>query len=487
MEKNLLKKLRSRSHRSSTISRYMLLLFVLMSVAVLAGAASFQLQHEGNRFPGGWHVAGVSISAMSPSEARQQLKQFAQTWEQSSLTIQVQAPDGTTRWRTQLTRKQLGASLDVDATLQHAWQEAQKQPPFARMVMAWLHHQAERDIQPVIQIDDTRLQAWLQKCKRQVETPPRDARLRYISAGRWESIPENAGSRLADDTTERLIEALRQSSSTCILLLEEAPPRITRQHLEQIDSEWTAVSTHFSERERNRSHNIRKAAESINGIVLLPGDEFSYNKVVGPRTLKEGFRRAPMIVKGELVPGDGGGVCQVSTTVYMAALQVGLQIVQRSHHAFPIHYAPAGLDATVVYGAIDLRFRNNTPSPIALVAEAKGGKMTVRVLGSSEHRRTVRIVRVVHAVIPPPVKTFPTDKLPPGVTKVQDKGQRGWRVSVYRVISEPGKPPVREKVATDYYRPQTRVVLVGQGQVKQETPSASSTPSALPVEAQQLP
>lgn len=487
MEKKLLKKRRSRSRRSDTSSRYMLLLFVLMSVAVLAGAASFQLQHEGNHFPEGWHVASVNISGMSLSDARRQMKQFAQTWEQSPLSIEVHASDGTTRWRAQATRKQLGASLDVEATLQHAWQEAQKHPPFARMVLAWLNRQAGKGIEPVIQIDDARLQAWLQKCKRQIETPPRDARLRYISAGRWEAIPENAGSRLADDTMERLIEALRQSSSTCILLLEEAPPRITRQHLQQIDSEWASVSTHFSERERNRSHNIRKAAESINGVVLLPGDEFSYNRVVGPRTLKEGFRRAPVIVKGELVPGDGGGVCQVSTTVYMAALQAGLQIVQRSHHAFPIHYAPPGMDATVVYGAIDLRFRNNTPSPIALVAEAKGGRMTVRVLGSSQHRRIARITRTVHAVIAPPVKTFPTDKLPSGVTKVQDKGQRGWRVSVYRVITEPGKPPVREKVTTDYYRPQARVVLVGQGQLKQETPSTSSTPSALPMEAQQLP
>ncbi|GIV18171.1 MAG: hypothetical protein KatS3mg022_3606 [Armatimonadota bacterium] len=328
------------------------------------------------------------------------------------------------------------------------------------------------------------MQRWLRERQQRVEAPPRDARVRYISAGRWEALPEQSGVRLTGDAAERLADALRQSSSTCTLPLEEVPPRITREHLQQIDSEWAAVSTHFSERERNRAHNIRKAAESINGIVLLPGDEFSYNKAVGPRTLQEGFRRAPVIVKGELVPGDGGGVCQVSTTVYMAALQAGLQIVQRSHHAFPIHYAPPGLDATVVYGAIDLRFRNNTPSPVALITQAKSGRMTVRVLGSSAHKRKVTIQRITHAVIPAPVKTFPTPNLPTGVRKVTDKGQRGWRVSVYRLIEEPGKPPVREKVATDYYRPQARIVLVGQGQPEQQTPSAPSLPSESPTEEQ---
>jgi vancomycin resistance protein YoaR len=155
---------------------------------------------------------------------------------------------------------------------------------------------------------------------------------------------------------------------------------------------------------------------------LLPGDTFSYNEVVGPRTIREGFRKAPVIVKGELVPGDGGGVCQVSTTVYMAALQAGLQIVQRSHHAFPIHYAPPGLDATVVYGAIDLRFRNNTPCPIALVAEAKNGRVVVRVLGAERYRRAVKLQRIVHAVIPAPEKTFPTASLPRRRAQSQRQG-----------------------------------------------------------------
>jgi vancomycin resistance protein YoaR len=478
VEKKLLTKRGSHPSSSGIGSRYTLLLFLLMGVAVLTGAASFQLQHEANRFPLGWRIAGVDVSGVSLAEASVRLEQLALAWEQTPLTVEAHDPNGVTRWQAEVTRQQLGASLDVHATLQNAWQQVQRHPPFVRTVLTWLRRQTSRDIPVVVRVDTARVQAWLRQCAQRVEVPPRDARIRYVGAGRWEALPEQNGTRLPGDAAERLVEALRHSSSTCVLTLDEVPPRITRQHLQSIDSEWAVVSTHFSERERNRSHNIRKAAESINGIVLLSGDEFSYNKVVGPRTLKEGFRRAPVIVKGELVPGDGGGVCQVSTTVYIAALQAGLQILQRSHHAFPIHYAPPGLDATVVYGAIDLRFRNNTPSPIALVAEAKSGRMTVRVLGSSVYKRKVTIQRITHAVVPAPVKTFPTHHLPAGMRKVTDKGQRGWRVSVYRLIEEPGKPPVREKVTTDYYRPQARIVLVGQGQPDQKTLPVSPVSSA---------
>ncbi|MDW8105807.1 MAG: VanW family protein [Armatimonadota bacterium] len=461
-------------------------LVALMGAAMLAGAASFHLQHEADRFPPDWHVGEVEISGKSLPEARSELQRYARAWADTIVAIEVRAPDGSVRWRGQATRQQLGAALDVEATLQQAWQQARRHSPLVQAVLRWMNRTDRVEIAPVVQVDRARVEEWLREAGKQLERAPCDARVRYLSAGRWEAIPEQRGFRLPLHAVEMLVETLQQSRTTCSLQGEEVAPRITQQHLQQIDSEWTSATTRYSERERNRAHNIRKAARAINGVVLLPGDVFSYNEVVGPRTLKEGFRRAPIIVRGELVPGDGGGVCQVSTTLYIAALQAGLQIVQRSKHAFPIGYAPPGLDATVVYGAIDLRFRNNTPSPIALVTEAKGGRMTVRVLGSSAHRRTARIERIVHAVIPAPVKTFPTSQLPEGKRKVVNKGQRGWRVSVYRVITEPGKPPLREKVGTDYYRPQARVVLVGQGASEQETPSVRLLPAASSDEGQPL-
>src|SRR5439155_11763175 len=141
-------------------------------------------------------------------------------------------------------------------------------------------------------------------------------------------------------------------------------------------------STSFSLRDRNRVHNIRVAAKAIDGLFLLPGEEFSYNATVGPRRASAGFRTAPEIVQGNLVPGIGGGVCQVSSTLYNIALLADLEITRRHHHRFPVHYLPAGRDATVSDGGLDLRFRNRLDAPVALLLSVKGGRLLARLYGA---------------------------------------------------------------------------------------------------------
>ncbi len=453
---------------------HLMIWFGFMIVAAGAGVISFFAGQAHIHRTGIWTVAGVDSDPTSP-DSRQKLEAAARYWQENVLVVQAFRPDGRVL-QARVRYGELGASWDIEKTLQRVQTKARRYPKWWRVILAATGKQVSHNVHPVIHFNEGDLQGWLKRWRSEVESAPQNARLRYLAPNRWEIVSEKAGYRLPANTSALIQEAVRGGHSVCAVTMETVPPRITSEHLREIDAEWTVATTRYSERERNRAHNIRKAAASINGIVLLPGDTFSYNEVVGPRTLREGFRKAPVIVKGELVPGDGGGVCQVSTTVYMAALQAGLQMVQRSRHAFPIEYAPAGLDATVVYGVIDLRFRNNTPCPIALVAEAKNGRMVVRVLGAERYRRAVKLQRVVHAVIPAPVKTFPTTSLPAGVRKVKDKGQRGWRVSVYRIIEEPGKPPIREKVTTDFYRPQPRIVLVGQAMPIR--PSAQETAPA---------
>jgi vancomycin resistance protein YoaR len=462
--------------RLPPVRRLSLLVWIgLMLLAAGAGVISLFARQAHTHAHDIWAVAGVNIDPMSP-DSRQKLEAAAKHWQQNELLVQALRADGSAL-QTRVCYGELGASWDIEKTLQRVQDMAHRYPAWWRMVLAATGQQVSQNVSPVIHFDEGVLQGWLKQWSSEVESAPQNARLRYIAPRRWEITPEKVGYRLPANTGDLLQEVIRRGQNVCTVTMETVPPRITSEHLREIDTEWAVVSTRYSERERNRAHNIRKAAASIDGIVLLPGDTFSYNEVVGPRTICEGFRKAPVIVKGEMVLGDGGGVCQVSTTVYMAALQAGLQIVQRSRHAFPIEYAPAGLDATVVYGVIDLRLRNNTPCPIALATEAKNGRMVVRVLGAGRCQRKVKLQRIVHAVIPAPQKTFPTMSLPAGVRKVRDKGQRGWHVSVYRIIAEPGKPPIREKVTTDYYRPQPRIVLVGQA-----TPSRPPAQETVPIQ-----
>ena len=131
----------------------------------------------------------------------------------------------------------------------------------------------------------------------------------------------------------------------------------------------------------NRTTNLILAANKINGTVLMPGETFSYNKVVGARTIAAGYRDAPIYVSGQVVDGVGGGICQIATTLYNAAVYANLEIVQRSNHQFVPSYAPASRDATVVYGAIDFQFKNNREYPIKIVSSVAGGIANFQIFG----------------------------------------------------------------------------------------------------------
>lgn len=144
-------------------------------------------------------------------------------------------------------------------------------------------------------------------------------------------------------------------------------------------------STNYNARDTDRTTNLRLAAEKINGTVLMPGETFSYNTVVGERTIAAGYKEAAMYQNGEVVDGLGGGICQISTTLYNAVLYANLEIVERRNHQFVPSYAKAGRDATVVYGSIDFRFKNTRNYPVKILCTVSGGVAKCQIYGLKEN------------------------------------------------------------------------------------------------------
>ncbi len=146
----------------------------------------------------------------------------------------------------------------------------------------------------------------------------------------------------------------------------------------------STYATRYSTYDRNRSTNLVLAGNKINGTVLMPGETFSYNKVVGARTIAAGYREASMYLNGQVVDGVGGGICQISSTLYNAAVLANLEIVQRTNHMFVSSYVPISRDATVSYGSIDFQFKNNRNYPIKLVCSVSGGIATFQIFGMKQ-------------------------------------------------------------------------------------------------------
>ena len=143
----------------------------------------------------------------------------------------------------------------------------------------------------------------------------------------------------------------------------------------------SSFSTKYSVRATARTTNLKLAASKINGTVLMPGETFSYNKVVGARTIAAGYKEAPIYVSGEVVDGLGGGICQITSTLYNAVVYANLEIVERTNHQFVPSYVTASRDATVVYGSIDFQFKNNRNYPIKLVSSVSGGTASFQIFG----------------------------------------------------------------------------------------------------------
>lgn len=176
---------------------------------------------------------------------------------------------------------------------------------------------------------------------------------------------------------------LEEQKDEYVIPLKVLYPKVTTNMIgrEAFPDLLSTYSTKYSTRDRDRTTNLQLAANKINGTVLMPGEVFSYNQVVGERTIAAGYKEAPIYVSGKVVDGLGGGICQITSTLYNAVLYANLGIVSRSNHQFVPSYVTASRDATVVYGAIDFKFKNTRDYPIKITCSVSGGIATFNIYG----------------------------------------------------------------------------------------------------------
>ncbi len=319
----------------------------------------------------------------------------------------------------------------------------------------------------------------LDKVYSEVHKEVSDARLEKVD-GKNKVIPHVVG---VDFDLETAKSAYDENSKEVIKIpLKLTQPKVQMKHLE-IDLYkhcLSRVETYFSPKKVSRTANVRLAAKLVNGTLLNPGEEFSYNKVVGPRTKERGFQLAGIYSGGKEVDGIGGGICQVSSTLYMAALRANFKITERTNHAFYVDYAPKGEDATVVYGSLDFRFVNTSEYPVKIVATSKNNYIRIEIMGTEpDEKRTVELTKKTHSQTAYTTKEEEDPNLPAGTREVEQKGQQGLTMSVYRnVYDENGKLVESYLENRSRYNAKPEIVRVGTGPaVPAVTPEVPATPA----------
>lgn len=261
-------------------------------------------------------------------------------------------------------------------------------------------------------------------------------------------------------------ELLKEDKDEYIIKLKITKPKITVEQFgeEAFPDRLAIFSTNYNAGDVNRTTNLRLACQKINGKVVMPGDIFSYNATLGERTVAAGYKDAKIFSAGEVVDGLGGGICQISSTLYNAVVMSNLEIVERRNHQFVTSYLPAGKDATVVYGITDFKFKNTRKYPIKLKAGIQGGVATISVYGMKEDEEyDITLETRTVGTLAFSTKYVEDDSLEEGKEVVKQKGANGIQTETYKVMSQNGKVVSRSLLSKDTYTPMQKIILKGIG------------------------
>ncbi len=240
------------------------------------------------------------------------------------------------------------------------------------------------------------------------------------------------------------------------------PAAIAASDLKDVVDLLASYTTSFGLKDQNRVQNVYLAAETLDEALVRPGEIFSYNQHIGERTAAAGYKPAPSYIGDELVPDIGGGICQVSTTLYNAVLLADQEIVERSSHIHPVAYAPLGQDATVSYGALDFKFKNTLRHPVYIRSTVHGNQLTISVYGKhTADMPEIEILSAAPKVVEPKIIVKQDETLPLGQQKVEKEGQKGYEVDTFRIRYRSGQQISKELLAHDEYPVTDKVVVVG--------------------------
>ncbi len=311
-------------------------------------------------------------------------------------------------------------------------------------------------------VDTAAALASLTEIKDALDQEPEDAR---YDVKTQQLSPDKPGRRIdAWATLARLEDALAASGTRVEAVVQPVAARRTAAKFSGVSTShvlgWFETQYARDMKHEARTFNLRLAASRFDGYVLLPGETFDFNRVVGPRTEANGYKVAPVIAQGELVDGIGGGTCQVAGTLHAAALFAGLEVGERKPHTRPSFYIKMGLDAAVAYPTVTLQLRNPYPFPVVLHETVKDGVVRAEILGR-ERTRDVTFGRRIDSLVPFAEREVRDATIPKGERELQQRGIPGFRVTRWRTVRE-GAFAVRDHTQ-DYYPPTTQIWRVGTG------------------------
>jgi vancomycin resistance protein YoaR len=435
---------------------------VLLAISLLSGvvlALGWFAKNPGDNVVYGLTVCGLPVGGLDAKGVENYLNEHLPGIV--SQPIQLITPEGNIT----VNPDDLGIYPDVPKIVQEVMGVGRTGGVVQKLKQMFIARRGEIDLPLHVEVDQILLNKWLDDIHKMFNNQPVDAKLE-VSDGKVTVYPEVPGYEVdLQKTKPALLKAVTTRYKVVDLPVKPVEPQIKAETIYAlgIDELMGEYTTTFSLKDANRVNNITLAARALDGQLVAPGTKFSFNQTVGPRVGEAGYLEAPVIEYGVTVPGIGGGVCQVATTLYNAILLAGVQVDVRYPHSIIPSYVPLGMDATVSYGTLDLVFTNNTSHHLYIEAKVNQDSLKVAIYGEKVSKY-VRLVNEVLEVIEPSFEENYDSALPKGTWTVLRDGSLGYKVAVWREGFDDNQELVRSFVGITTYAPRTRIVRVGTGE-----------------------
>lgn len=445
----------------SNVNKKLVIAIGAVALVVIIFIGIMCMQFKGEKIAKNTYVNGVNIGKLTKSQAKQEL---AKKYKLENVDFNYNDKS----WKVK--SKDLNLSTDLDKTVENAYNLNRKSAFFGNLSKTISANFGKKsNLVVVINYDKNKLKAEMEKIAKEIDVDVKDATL-DISGEKVKVIPDSDGLKMdISKSMENFDNQTKKGNYKNELVVKATPAKVKKEQLANIDTNLGTYSTTFKTSQINRSINIKLATDNISNVLLMPGETFSFNKHTGKRSKENGYKSAPVIMEGEMEEDYGGGVCQVSSTLYNSVLYAGLEIVNVKNHTIPSSYVPKGRDATVADSGIDFLFKNNLKHPVYIKNYVSGNQIVCNIYGSAEDKQNITISTKLDGVSQTTMKRVNDPTMPKGKEKVDKSGRNAYSVSTYRTFNDAnGKKIKTEKIANSYYPKKEGIILVGTMEPKPE-------------------
>jgi vancomycin resistance protein YoaR len=359
----------------------------------------------------------------------------------------------------------LDAKYNIDEAIAQAVSYGKDMNMFQRYNA--IKNPVETNIKLTFDYNDKIVAQMLEKIAKDVNKKPVDATITMASSGKFNVTSDTIGKqldskKLKTDIASKINGTLSGQVVSIVAPVSDLKPKASSASLNAINTKISSYSTNFASSADGRATNIDLSTESINGTLLMPGDVFSFNGVVGERTSERGYQYAGVIIGDKIEQGLGGGICQVSSTLYNAMLTTDILSTERIHHTIASGYIPKGQDATVDWGNLDYKFKNTFKYPIFIEGFTSNRNLYFNIYSNSAFtNRTFEIVSEVFDVTNPSTETIKDPTKYEGEKEIIKTGYNGFKVKITRKTYENGKLINTKVINNDTFNVINGIVKVG--------------------------